>query len=132
MSVTRKEFDVKQILRIRCRFFGHSASPPTSNDNRRGEFWNKDQGASNNGRKFLDSGHLQQPLASINYQRSSQQNIQNSPSWHVPPAPDLPSFEFTTDDHESIEWHGKHEAKDEESEEDNETDSSSCRLGFLV
>ncbi|XP_062899368.1 kelch-like protein 5 isoform X3 [Mobula hypostoma] len=128
MSVSRKEFDVKQILRIRWRFFGHPASPPVaSSDNRRGEIWSKDLGASNNGKKFLDSGHLHQPLATVNYQRSSQQEIQNSPSWQVPHGPDLPSFEFTTDDYESVHWHGKHEPKDEGSEEENETDSSSCR-----
>ncbi|XP_043548868.1 kelch-like protein 5 isoform X3 [Chiloscyllium plagiosum] len=127
MSVSRKEFDVKQILRIRWRWFGHPASQPTtSSDSRRGDFWNKEQGPSNIGRKFLDPGRLPLPLASINHQRPSQQEIQNSPPWHTPSAPDLPVFEFTTDSCEGIHWHKKHEAEDEGSEEENETDSSSC------
>ncbi|XP_048386483.1 kelch-like protein 5 isoform X3 [Stegostoma tigrinum] len=127
MSVSRKEFDVKQILRIRWRWFGHPASQPTtSSDSRRGDFWNKEQGTSNSGRKFLDPGHLPLPVASINCQRPSQQEIQNSTPWHTPSATDLPVFEFTADSCEGTHWHNKHEADNEGSEEENETDSSSC------
>lgn len=55
MSGSRKEFDVKQILKIRWRWFSHQASSPNSTvDSQQGEFWNRGQTGANGGRKFLD------------------------------------------------------------------------------
>eukprot|EP00062_Callorhinchus_milii_P005038 gi/632944074/ref/XP_007887300.1/ PREDICTED: kelch-like protein 5 isoform X3 [Callorhinchus milii] len=127
MSVSRKEFDVKQILRIRWRWFGHPPSPPaTSSESRRGDFWDQGQSASNTERKFLDPGNLPLPLASLSYRRSSRQEVPNSPPWQTSHDPDLPSFEFTDENCEGAHCHDKHEAEDEGSEEENDTDSSFC------
>ncbi|XP_028834088.1 kelch-like protein 5 isoform X2 [Denticeps clupeoides] len=76
MSSSRKEFDVKQILRIRWRWFGHSTSPPPASHPPLGDFFSgvlpsvsgcsvSSAGAGNNNgsvmsagsnRKFGDSG----------------------------------------------------------------------------
>ncbi|XP_027542315.1 kelch-like protein 5 isoform X3 [Neopelma chrysocephalum] len=56
MSGSRKEFDVKQILKIRWRWFGHQASAPNSAiENHQGDFWNRGQNVTTGGTKFLDS-----------------------------------------------------------------------------
>nr|XP_006004421.1 PREDICTED: kelch-like protein 5 isoform X2 [Latimeria chalumnae] len=128
MSGSRKEFDVKQILKIRWRWLTHLTSPQgASGDSRQGDLWNRGQSGSSNGRKFLDSSNLPLPLASIRYRRSSNQDIENSPPWQMASAPKVPSFEFTADNCEGASWHGKHNAEDGGSEEENYSESSSCR-----
>uniref|UniRef100_A0A8C9A0Y2 Kelch like family member 5 n=1 Tax=Prolemur simus TaxID=1328070 RepID=A0A8C9A0Y2_PROSS len=130
MSGSRKEFDVKQILKIRWRWFGHQASSPNSTvDSQQGEFWNRGQtGKANGGRKFLDPCSLQLPLASIGYRRSSQLDFQSSPSWPMASTSEVPAFEFTAEDCGSAHWLDRPEVDDGTSEEENESDSSSCRL----
>uniref|UniRef100_A0A2K6L3U4 Kelch like family member 5 n=2 Tax=Rhinopithecus TaxID=542827 RepID=A0A2K6L3U4_RHIBE len=129
MSGSRKEFDVKQILKIRWRWFGHQASSPNSTvDSQQGEFWNRGQTGANGGRKFLDPCSLQLPLASIGYQRSSQLDFQNSPSWPMASTSEVPAFEFTAEDCGGAHWLDRPEVDDGTSEEENESDSSSCRL----
>ncbi|KAM9678975.1 kelch-like protein 5 isoform 2-T2 [Trichechus inunguis] len=128
MSGSRKEFDVKQILKIRWRWFGHQASSPNSAvDSQQGEFWNRGQTGANGGRKFLDPCSLQLPLASIGYRRSSQLDFQNSPSWPMASTSEVPAFEFTTEDCGGAHWLDRPEVDDGTSEEENESDSSSCR-----
>ncbi|XP_076992736.1 kelch-like protein 5 isoform X3 [Tamandua tetradactyla] len=128
MSGSRKEFDVKQILKIRWRWFGHQASSPNSTvDSQQGEFWNRGQTGANGGRKFLDPCSLQLPLASIGYRRSSQLDFQNSPSWPMASTSEVPAFEFTAEDCGSAHWLDRPEVDDGTSEEENESDSSSCR-----
>ncbi|PNJ30794.1 KLHL5 isoform 4 [Pongo abelii] len=129
MSGSRKEFDVKQILKIRWRWFGHQASSPNSTvDSQQGEFWNRGQTGANGGRKFLDPCSLQLPLASIGYRRSSQLDFQNSPSWPMASTSEVPTFEFTAEDCGGAHWLDRPEVDDGTSEEENESDSSSCRL----
>ncbi|XP_041909440.1 kelch-like protein 5 isoform X5 [Corvus kubaryi] len=56
MSGSRKEFDVKQILKIRWRWFGHQASAPNSAiENHQEDFWNRGQNVTTGSTKFLDS-----------------------------------------------------------------------------
>uniref|UniRef100_F7BZE4 Kelch like family member 5 n=1 Tax=Callithrix jacchus TaxID=9483 RepID=F7BZE4_CALJA len=128
MSGSRKEFDVKQILKIRWRWFGHQASSNSTVDSQQGEFWNRGQTGANGGRKFLDPCSLQLPLASIGYQRSSQLDFQNSPSWPMASTSEVPAFEFTAEDCGGAHWLDRPEVDDGTSEEENESDSSSCRL----
>ncbi|PNI15860.1 KLHL5 isoform 4 [Pan troglodytes] len=129
MSGSRKEFDVKQILKIRWRWFGHQASSPNSTvDSQQGEFWNRGQTGTNGGRKFLDPCSLHLPLASIGYRRSSQLDFQNSPSWPMASTSEVPAFEFTAEDCGGAHWLDRPEVDDGTSEEENESDSSSCRL----
>ncbi|XP_012499971.1 PREDICTED: kelch-like protein 5 isoform X2 [Propithecus coquereli] len=129
MSGSRKEFDVKQILKIRWRWFGHQASSPNSTaDSQQGEFWNRGQTGANGGRKFLDPCSLQLPLASIGYRRSSQLDFQSSPSWPMASTSEVPAFEFTAEDCGGAHWLDRPEVDDGTSEEENESDSSSCRL----
>uniref|UniRef100_A0AAA9TH46 Kelch like family member 5 n=1 Tax=Bos taurus TaxID=9913 RepID=A0AAA9TH46_BOVIN len=128
MSGSRKEFDVKQILKIRWRWFSHQASSPNSTvDSQQGEFWNRGQTGANGGRKFLDPCSLQLPLASIGYRRSSQLDFQNSPSWPMASTSEVPAFEFTAEDCGGAHWLDRPEVDDDTSEEENESDSSSCR-----
>ncbi|KAF6130640.1 kelch like family member 5 [Phyllostomus discolor] len=127
MSGSRKEFDVKQILKIRWRWFGHQASSPNSAvDSQQGEFWNRGQTGANGGRKFLDPCSLQLPLASIGYRRSSQLDFQSSPSWPMASTSEVPAFEFTAEDCGGAHWLDRPEVEDGTSEEENESDSSSC------
>uniref|UniRef100_A0A8C9AX84 Kelch like family member 5 n=1 Tax=Phocoena sinus TaxID=42100 RepID=A0A8C9AX84_PHOSS len=129
MSGSRKEFDVKQILKIRWRWFSHQASSPNSTvDSQQGEFWNRGQTGANGGRKFLDPCSLQLPLTSIGYRRSSQLDFQNSPSWPMASTSEVPAFEFTAEDCGGAHWLDRPEVDDGTSEEENESDSSSCRL----
>uniref|UniRef100_A0A8C6G271 Kelch like family member 5 n=1 Tax=Moschus moschiferus TaxID=68415 RepID=A0A8C6G271_MOSMO len=129
MSGSRKEFDVKQILKIRWRWFSHQASSPNSTvDSQQGEFWNRGQTGANGGRKFLDPCSLQLPLASIGYRRSSQLDFQNSPSWPMASTSEVPAFEFTAEDCGGAHWLDRPDVDDGTSEEENESDSSSCRL----
>ncbi|ERE89256.1 kelch-like protein 1 [Cricetulus griseus] len=128
MSGSRKEFDVKQILKIRWRWFGHQASSNSSVDSQQGEFWNRGQTGANGGRKFLDPCNLQLPLASIGYRRSSQLDFQNSPSWPMASTSEVPAFEFTAEDCAGAHWLDRPEVDDGTSEEENESDSSSSRL----
>uniref|UniRef100_A0A2K5CUQ3 Kelch like family member 5 n=1 Tax=Aotus nancymaae TaxID=37293 RepID=A0A2K5CUQ3_AOTNA len=128
MSGSRKEFDVKQILKIRWRWFGHQASSNSTVDSQQGEFWNRGQTGANGGRKFLDPCSLQLPLASIGYRRSSQLDFQNSPSWPMASTSEVPAFEFTAEDCGGAHWLDRPEVDDGTSEEENESDSSSCRL----
>uniref|UniRef100_A0A5F8GPT1 Kelch like family member 5 n=1 Tax=Monodelphis domestica TaxID=13616 RepID=A0A5F8GPT1_MONDO len=129
MSGSRKEFDVKQILKIRWRWFGHQASSPNSTiDSQQGDFWNREQTGTNGDRKFLDPCSLQLPLASIGYRRSSQLDFQNSPSWPMASTSEVPAFEFTAEDCEGAHWLDRPEVDDGTSEEENESDTSSCRL----
>lgn len=131
MSGSRKEFDVKQILKIRWRWFSHQASSPNSTvDSQQGEFWNRGQTGANGGRKFVDPCSLQLPLASIGYRRSSQLDFQNSPSWPMASTSEVPAFEFTAEDCGDAQWPDRPEVDDDTSEEENESDSSSCRLIF--
>ncbi|XP_074085731.1 kelch-like protein 5 isoform X4 [Macrotis lagotis] len=128
MSGSRKEFDVKQILKIRWRWFGHQASSPNSTiDNQQGDFWNRGQTGTNGDRKFLDPCSLQLPLASIGYRRSSQLDFQNSPSWPMASTSEVPAFEFTAEDCEGAHWLDRPEVDDGTSEEENESDTSSSR-----
>ncbi|XP_041346265.1 kelch-like protein 5 isoform X2 [Pyrgilauda ruficollis] len=125
MSGSRKEFDVKQILKIRWRWFGHQASAPSSaTENHQGDFWNRGQNVTTGGRKFLDSGNL--PLTSVGYRRSSQQDFQNSPLWPMASTSEIPTFEFSAEDCGGARWLDRQEADDRASEEENESDSSSC------
>ncbi|XP_031291755.1 kelch-like protein 5 isoform X3 [Camelus dromedarius] len=129
MSGSRKEFDVKQILKIRWRWFSHQAASPNSTvDSQQGEFWNRGQTRANGGRKFLDPCSLQLPLASIGYRRSSQLDFQNSPSWPMASTSEVPAFEFTAEDCGGAHWLDRPEVDDGTSEEENESDSSSCRI----
>lgn len=127
MSGSRKEFDVKQILKIRWRWFGHQASSNSSVDSQQGEFWSRGQTGANGGRKFLDPCNLQLPLASIGYRRSSQLDFQNSPSWPMASTSDVPAFEFTAEGCGGAHWLDRPEVDDGTSEEENESDSSSSR-----
>uniref|UniRef100_A0A671E9K0 Kelch like family member 5 n=1 Tax=Rhinolophus ferrumequinum TaxID=59479 RepID=A0A671E9K0_RHIFE len=129
MSGSRKEFDVKQILKIRWRWFGHQASSPNSTvDSQQGEFWNRGQTGANGGRKFLDPCNLQLPLASIGYRRSSQLDFPSSPSWPMASTSEVPALELTAEDCGGAHWLHRPEVDDGTSEEENESDSSSCRL----
>lgn len=128
MSGSRKEFDVKQILKIRWRWFGHQASSNSSVDSQQGEFWNRGQTGANGGRKFLDPCNLQLPLASIGYRRSSQLDFQNSPSWPMASTSEVPAFEFTAEDCAGAHWLDRPEVDDGASDEENESDSSPSRL----
>ncbi|XP_074984072.1 kelch-like protein 5 isoform X2 [Caretta caretta] len=128
MSGSRKEFDVKQILKIRWRWFGHQSSIPNSGmDSHREDFWNRGENATTGGTKFLDPGNLPLPLASIGYRRSSQQDFQNSPRWLMASTSEVPTFEFTTENCGDARCFDRSEADDGASEEENESDSSSCR-----
>ncbi|XP_064367347.1 kelch-like protein 5 isoform X2 [Dromaius novaehollandiae] len=125
MSGSRKEFDVKQILKIRWRWFGHQASAPISAiDNNQGDFWNRGQNVTTSGTKFIDPGNL--PLTSVGYRRSSQQDFQNSPPWPMASTSEVPTFEFSTADCGGARWFDRQETNDTASEEENESDSSSC------
>ncbi|XP_069647754.1 kelch-like protein 5 isoform X3 [Haliaeetus albicilla] len=125
MSGSRKEFDVKQILKIRWRWFGHQASAPTSAiENHQGDFWNRGQNVTTGGTKFLDSGNL--PLTSVGYRRSSQQDFQNLPPWPMASTSEIPTFEFSAEDCGGARWLDRQETDDRASEEENESDSSSC------
>ncbi|XP_032915637.1 kelch-like protein 5 isoform X2 [Catharus ustulatus] len=125
MSGSRKEFDVKQILKIRWRWFGHQASAPNSAiENHQGDFWNGGQNVTTDGTKFLDSGNL--PLTSVGYRRSSQQDFQNSPLWPMASTSEIPTFEFSAEDCGGARWLDRQETDDRASEEGNESDSSSC------
>ncbi|XP_053110040.1 kelch-like protein 5 isoform X3 [Hemicordylus capensis] len=128
MSGSRKEFDVKQILKIRWRWFGHQQSTPNpSVDCQQEDFWNRRHHASTGGIKFLDPGNLPLPLASIGFQRSGQQGLQNSPSWPMASNSEVSTLEFTTEDCGGAHWLERPDADDGASEEENLSDSSSCR-----
>ncbi|XP_066041717.1 kelch-like protein 5 isoform X3 [Chamaea fasciata] len=125
MSGSRKEFDVKQILKIRWRWFGHQASAPNSAiENHQGDFWNRGQNVTTGGTKFLDSGNL--PLTSVDYRRSSQQDFQNSHLWPMASTSEIPAFEFSAEDCGGACWLDRQETDGRASEEENELDSSSC------
>uniref|UniRef100_A0A8C2U425 Kelch like family member 5 n=1 Tax=Coturnix japonica TaxID=93934 RepID=A0A8C2U425_COTJA len=127
MSGSRKDFDVKQILKIRWRWFGHQASAPNSAiESHQGDFWNRGQNVTTGGTKFLDSSDL--PLTAVGYRRSSQQDFQNSPPWPMASTSEIPAFEFSAEDCGGARWLGRQETDDRASEEENESDSSSCRL----
>lgn len=127
MSGSRKEFDVKQILKIRWRWFGHQTSAPNSAiENDQGDFWNRGQNVTTGGTKFLDSSNL--PLTAAGYRRSSQQDFQNSPPWPMASTSEIPAFEFAAEDCGGARWLDRQETDDRASEEENESDSSSCRL----
>jgi len=49
MSNPRKDFDVKQILRIRWRWFGHPVSPPSPGNQPSGDLFSSSSGGSNRG-----------------------------------------------------------------------------------
>lgn len=127
MSGSRKDFDVKQILKIRWRWFGHQASAPNSAiESHQGDFWNGGQNVTTGGTKFLDSSDL--PLTAVGYGRSSQQDFHNSPPWPMASTSEIPAFEFSAEDCGGAHWLGRQETDDRASEEENESDSSSCRL----
>lgn len=127
MSGSRKDFDVKQILKIRWRWFGHQASAPNSAiESHQGDFWNGGQNVTTGGTKFLDSSDL--PLTAVGYGRSSQQDFHNSPPWPMASTSEIPAFEFSAEDCGGARWLGRQETDDRASEEENESDSSSCRL----
>lgn len=127
MSGSRKEFDVKQILKIRWRWFGHQASAPNpAIESHQGDFWSRGPNVTTGGTKFLDAGNL--PLAAVGYRRSSQQDFQNSPPWPMASTSEIPAFEFSAEDCGGARWLDRQETDDRASEEENESDSSSCRL----
>lgn len=131
MSGSRKEFDVKQILKIRWKWFGHQQSAPTPTvDCQQGDFWNRGHNAPPGRIKFLDPGNLPLPLASIEFQRSSQLGFHNSPTcqWPMASGSEVPTFEFATEDCGGAHWLDRPDADDGASEEENISDSSSCRL----
>lgn len=129
MSGSRKEFDVKQILKIRWRWFGHQQPTPNpSADCQPGDFWNAAHDATTGEVKFLDPENLPLPLASIGFPRSSQQGFHNSPPWPMASSSEVPTCEFTTEDCRGAHWLDIPEADDGASEEENVSDSSSCRL----
>ncbi|XP_069487892.1 kelch-like protein 5 isoform X3 [Ambystoma mexicanum] len=126
MSGPRREFDVKQILKIRWRWFGHQTAPPAAvGDSQPGDFWSR---APAEGRKFLHPGNLPLPLASIGYR--SPPEIQNStPCSPMASSSDLAAFEFSTEGCGGPRWLEAPEPEDRGSEDDvEESDSSSsCR-----
>ncbi|XP_019470444.1 kelch-like protein 5 isoform X3 [Meleagris gallopavo] len=125
MSGSRKDFDVKQILKIRWRWFGHQASAPNSAiESHQGDFWSRGHNVTTGGTKFLDSSDL--PLTAVGYRRSSQQDFQNSPPWPMASTSEIPAFEFSAEDCGGARWLGRQETDDRASEEENESDSSSC------
>lgn len=127
MSGSRKDFDVKQILKIRWRWFGHQASAPNSAvESHQGDFWSRGQNVTTGGTKFLDSSDL--ALTAVGYRRSSQQDFQNLPPWPMASTSEIPAFEFSAEDCGGARWLGRQETDDRASEEENESDSSSCRL----
>ncbi|KAK6493626.1 kelch-like protein 5 isoform X2 [Huso huso] len=130
MSGSRKEFDVKQILRIRWKWFGHPTSPPpTSSDEgpQQEDLWSRGATGSSLGSggstiKFLDPGNFPLPLAPMGCHRSSSQS---SPPWQVP------TLDFTSEDCQGACALDGNEVENagvsEEEEEENDSDSSSCR-----
>lgn len=129
MSGSRKEFDVKQILKIRWRWFGHQQSTPKpSIDCQPGDFWDRGHNATTGGIKFLNPGTLPLPFTSIGFPKSNQQAFQNSPSWPMASSSEVPTFEITPEDCEGAHWLERPYAEDGASEEENVSDSSSCRL----
>ncbi|XP_053920862.1 kelch-like protein 5 isoform X3 [Cuculus canorus] len=125
MSGSRKEFDVKQILKIKWRWFGHQASAPNSAiENHQADIWNRGQSVTTGGTKFLDSSNL--PLTSVGYRRSNQEDFQNSPPWPMASTSEIPAFEFSAEDSGGARWLNRQETDDRASEEENESDSSSC------
>ncbi|XP_052537698.1 kelch-like protein 5 isoform X3 [Tympanuchus pallidicinctus] len=125
MSGSRKDFDVKQILKIRWRWFGHQASAPNSAvESHQGDFWSRGQNVTTGGTKFLDSSDL--ALTAVGYRRSSQQDFQNLPPWPMASTSEIPAFEFSAEDCGGARWLGRQETDDRASEEENESDSSSC------
>ncbi|XP_071981759.1 kelch-like protein 5 isoform X3 [Engystomops pustulosus] len=123
MSGSRKDFDVKQILKIRWRWFGHQAAPVTAAQ--QGDFLSSPQSPLTGGEKLLDSSNLPLP---IEYRTTSNQGFQNLPpctmasaAEHIPPSAELGSGAS-----ESGLWLNKPETEDGVSEEDIESESSSC------
>ncbi|XP_018428311.1 PREDICTED: kelch-like protein 5 isoform X2 [Nanorana parkeri] len=128
MSGSRKDFDVKQILKIRWRWFGHQAAP--NNTGHQGDFLNGDQSLATSDRKFLEPGYLPLPLTSVGQRRPSNQDFHNLLSYPMACAPELqqPSVEVAAGACETVHWLSKPEAEDGASEEDIDSESSSCRL----
>ncbi|XP_072262421.1 kelch-like protein 5 isoform X2 [Pyxicephalus adspersus] len=125
MSSSRKDFDVKQILKIRWRWFGHQAAP--SNTGHQGDFLNGDQNLVTSDRKFSEPSNLPLPLSFVGFRRTSNQDFQNLLSYPMASASELqqPSVEVAAG--EAVHWLNKPEAEDGASEEDIDSESSSCR-----
>ncbi|XP_033891804.3 kelch-like protein 5 isoform X1 [Acipenser ruthenus] len=131
MSGSRKEFDVKQILRIRWKWFGHPTSPPpTSSDKgpQQEDFCSRGATGSSSSSggssiKFLDPGNCPLPLAPMSsHLSSSHQECQNFPPCQVP------TFELTSEDCQgACALDGNEVTNAGGSEEENDSDSSSCR-----
>ncbi len=62
MSNLRKDFDVKQILRIRWRWFGHPTSPPSPGNQPSGDLFSSSSGVSSRGTGGSSSGGDQPSL----------------------------------------------------------------------
>lgn len=124
MSGSRKDFDVKQILKIRWRWFGHQAAPASAIQ--QGDFLSGDQSPVAGDRKFLDSSNLNLPLQSVEYRRMSNQGFQNLLTCTV-----ASTSEHTASSSEpaagASEAGHKPETEDGGSEEDIDSESSSCR-----
>ncbi|XP_063165905.1 kelch-like protein 5 isoform X1 [Candoia aspera] len=128
MSGSRKEFDVKQILKLRWRWFGHQQSPPNPNVVcEPGDFWDRGYNTTTGGIKFLNASSLPQSFASLGFQRSSQQGFQNSFSRPMASKSEVPTFEFTTEDFRDAHLLDEPDAADGISEEEKVSNSIACR-----
>ncbi|XP_040274905.1 kelch-like protein 5 isoform X1 [Bufo bufo] len=127
MSGSRKDFDVKQILKIRWRWFGHQTAPVSAAQ--QGDFLSGGQSSGGEDRKFLDSSNLPLPLQSVEYRRNIKQGYQ-----HLLPCtmasssePAASSAELAAGASEAGHCLNKPETEDGGSEEDINSESSSCR-----
>ncbi|KAM4053608.1 kelch-like protein 5 isoform 1-T1 [Anomaloglossus baeobatrachus] len=127
MSGSRKDFDVKQILKIRWRWFGHPTAPVSAIQP--GDFLSGDQNLATGDRKFLESSNLSQPLQSVDNRRTCNQGFQNLLPCTMASAPEhnVSSAELTAGASEAGQWLTKPEPEDGGSEEDIDSESSSCR-----
>ncbi|XP_063778762.1 kelch-like protein 5 isoform X3 [Pseudophryne corroboree] len=127
MSGTRKDFDVKQILKIRWRWFGHQATPISGMH--QGDFLNGGQSLVTEDRKFPDPSNLSLPLPSLGCTRASNQESRDLVPFPMAAASEhtAPSSEVAAGACEAGHCLGKTDAEDGASEEDIDSESSSCR-----
>ncbi|XP_013912438.1 PREDICTED: kelch-like protein 5, partial [Thamnophis sirtalis] len=129
MSGSRREFDVKQLLKLRWRWFGQQQQqlPPHPNVGREGDFWDRRYPAAAGGRKFLNASSLPPSLASRGSQRSKPQGLPDSFPRPMAATSEVPTLQFTRETIQNPHLLEVPDAEDGAVEEDKVPTPSACR-----
>ncbi|KAL7981695.1 hypothetical protein Chor_010890 [Crotalus horridus] len=99
MSGSRREFDVKRILKLRWRGLGHQQPPPNPDAGGEGDLWGRRRNAAAaGGIKFLNASSLPPSFASLGFRRSKPQGSLDSFARPMASKSGVPSLDFSRED----------------------------------